>query len=77
MAWIESEEDAVAILDAILTRLLAASVSAETDVAGPSSFVARDIAEAARQWDADLITMGSLRLFGAGRAGRRQQPTIR
>ena len=53
MAWIESKEDAAAIIDAILTRLLAAGVSAGTDVAGHSSFVARDIAEAAREWDAD------------------------
>ncbi len=66
MAWIETEEDAAAIIDTILTRLLVAGVSAETEVAGPSSFVARDIAEAAREWDADLIVMGSRRLSELG-----------
>jgi nucleotide-binding universal stress UspA family protein len=66
VTWVESEEDAEAVLDDIVGRLRTAGVTAEAKVAGPSSFVAQDIAEAARAWDADLIVMGSRRLSELG-----------
>ncbi len=66
VTWVESEDDAEAVLDDIVGRLRTAGVTAEAKVAGPSSFVAQDIAEAARAWDADLIVMGSRRLSELG-----------
>ncbi len=66
VTWVESEDDAKAVLDDVVGRLRAAGVTAEAKVAGPSSFVAQDIAEAARAWDADLIVMGSRRLSELG-----------
>ena len=62
VTWVESEDDAEAVLKGIMSRLRTAGVNTEARVAGPSSFVAQDIAEEARAWDADLIVMGSRRL---------------
>jgi nucleotide-binding universal stress UspA family protein len=62
MAWVESEEEATAIVGGIVARLTAAGVNAEAKIGGPSSYVGHDIAEAARVWHADLIVMGSRRL---------------
>jgi nucleotide-binding universal stress UspA family protein len=66
VTWIESEAEGTQVVDAILAELRVAGVTAESKVAGPSSFVARDIAEAANTWDADLIVMGSRRLSELG-----------
>lgn len=66
MTWVESEEDAEVVLEGIMGRLRAAGLTVEAKVAGPSSFVAQDIAEEARAWDADLIVMGSRRLSELG-----------
>jgi nucleotide-binding universal stress UspA family protein len=66
VTWVESEEDADAVLNDIVGRLRTAGVTAEAKVAGPSSFVAQDIADVARTWGADLIVMGSRRLSELG-----------
>jgi len=61
-AWVEPDSEANAVVAAIVGQLRSAGVEAEGRIAGPSSFIARDIATAASEWDADLIVMGSERL---------------
>lgn len=61
-AWVEPDEEAASVVARIAGELRSAGIDAEAKVAGPSAFVAREIADVAGEWDADLIIMGSKRL---------------
>lgn len=60
-AWIEPGEEAQELVDGVVRQLTAAGVKAEGKITMPSSRVAPDITGLARDWDADLIVMGSRR----------------
>ena len=60
-AWIEPDADAETLVETITASLRAAGVAAEGRLAGPSSFVAREVVAAAADWGADLIVTGSER----------------
>jgi nucleotide-binding universal stress UspA family protein len=64
-AYLETEEEIKATIEAAAALLQGAGIDTETRVVGPGP-VAGTIADVARQWQADVIVIGSSRLGNIG-----------
>lgn len=65
-SFVEPEEDSAQLVEEIVGRLKDAGVNAEGASLLNRRGVAREIAESAREWNADLVVIGSRRLSDVG-----------
>ena len=64
--YVEGPEEAQQLMQELTAELPTGEVSIEKRIAGPSLSPVREIVEAAKKWNADLIVLGSRRLTAVG-----------